>query len=237
MATAGLPLGAVVITPNVIRSDSPFPQGTSALPAVQPTLGAAPVATLGVPGELSEIPGAAPVDLPPDRAQWPPEVMNEYPDANLTEDVVPLRAEKVTSQESGPRIAISDLNDFYSYNFGVIPMEKVAEHDFVLSNAGDKDLIVSRIYTSCGCTATVFGGDKIQGDGFLPAPVTLKPGESRPFTIQFDPRAEGGGKPMTQTKYIQIYSNDPTRMLFDDKDPLSHEVRFRIVMKPELGAQ
>jgi hypothetical protein len=116
-------------------------------------------------------------------------------------------------------------------------MDKVAEHDFVLSNAGDEDLIVSRIYASCGCTATVFGGDKIKGDGFLPAPVTLKPGETRPFTIQFDPRAEGGGKPVTQTKYIQIYSNDPTRFLFDDNDPLSREVRFRIVMKPQLGAQ
>jgi hypothetical protein len=237
MREIGLPPGnTIVVTPSIVESKSIFAQGTPALPDVQPTAGAPrPEPTAGVFMPDQEALGGKDItdQLPPQRPgdPWPPEVLAEYPDPNLSEDLVPLRPEKIQEPQSGPRIAISDLNDFYTYNFGVIPMEEVAEHDFEAWNVGDEDLIISRIYAACGCTATVFGGDRIKADGFLPSPVTLKPGESRPFTIQFDPRAEG--KDVTQSKYIQIYSNDRTRFLYDDNEPLSHEIRFRLVMKPE----
>lgn len=240
LAAAGLPPSAVVIKPNVpiAPEDNPFTKNvTPSLPESQPTLlppGFAPPAV----GTRSDIPvGGIDITtaLPPESNRpgelWEPDVLVGMPDPNLSAEYTPLRPEDVESPLAGPRIAISDLNEQYSYNYGTVPMNRVAEHEFEASNVGDKDLIISRIYASCGCTATVFGGITIKDDGFLPEPVTLRPGESRPFVVQFDPRAEG--KAVTQAKYIQIYSNDATRFLFDDTKALSYEVRFRIVVKPE----
>jgi hypothetical protein len=210
---------------------NPFAPATPALPAQQPPATTLP--GIAEPTFEAPVPGGVEVDLPErqDGPMLPAEVLAEMADPNLSEDLVPIRAETVAAPVAGPRIAISDLNAQYTYNFGKIPISKVAEKEFHASNAGDEDLIISRIYASCGCTATVFGGIKIKADGFLPQPVTLKPGESRPFVVQFDPRAEG--RPVTQAKYIQIYSNDPTRFLYADDEPLSHEIRFRIVVQPE----
>lgn len=245
------PSKAVVITPIAHLApgdDSPFSgvQVTPAVPAVQPAV-PLPVAPEVAPsaGELAlPTQGANPLDstgvditkaLPPVEARygdkWDPDVIAGMPDPNLSEDTQPLRLELVSGPLKGPRVAISQLNEQFTYNFGVVPKDRVAEHDFDLVNVGDTDLIVSRIYASCGCTATLFGDTLIKPDGFLPEPVTLKPGESKPFGIQFDPRTEG--TTIAQAKYIQIYTNDPTRFLFDDDEPLSHEIRFRITVKPE----
>ncbi len=239
MSAEGLPPDTVIIRPAVTVApvDDPFNQKvTPSLPENQPTQ-VPPGAASPVSVPTDDGAGGTVITdlLPPEQArhgdQWEPDVVAGMPDPNLSDEYVPLRPEDVKVPASGPRIAISDLNQWYTYNYGKVPMSKVAEHEFEASNAGDKDLIISRIYASCGCTATVFGGVPIKNDGYLPAPVTLKPGESRPFTVQFDPRAEG--KAVTQTKYIQIYSNDSTRFHFEDGKPLSYEIRFRIVVKPE----
>jgi hypothetical protein len=166
-------------------------------------------------------------------SNWPPDVLWNFEDPNVTDpDYSPLRLEEVEETFSGPRIAISDLNHVNSYNFGVVPMDQPVAHAFEAQNVGDEDLKIGRVYSACGCTATHIGSYIIDAAGWIkPDPIVLAPGESIEFSIEFDPRAEGAAG--TQAKYVQVFSNDPTRAVFDPTDPLSHEVRFRLVVSPQ----
>jgi hypothetical protein len=169
--------------------------------------------------------------------EWTHDVLANFPDANLADaKLVPERAEYVKGPLKGPRIAVAELNDQLTYDYGVVPLDRPTMKEFMASNVGDEDLIISRVYTGCGCTALTMGNQPITGSGFLNPPMVLKPGQKVPFTVQFDPRAEG--KTGAQAKFVQIYSNDPTKTLFDPKDPNSAEVRFRFVVEPrgKLGA-
>jgi hypothetical protein len=161
---------------------------------------------------------------------WTHDVLANFPDANLTDPAIqPLRLEDVDDPLSGPRLAISDLNPLFTHDLGVVPFDEPTEHTFRLRNAGDEDLVVSRIYTACGCTATRLGGRAIDPAGWLPEPLVLVPGEEAALTVTFDPRVEN--RTGTRAKYVQIYTNDPTKALFDDNDRNSHEARFRIVVE------
>lgn len=169
-----------------------------------------------------------------DASKWPHDVLANFEDPNVTNpDYVPVRPEDVKEPLEGPRLGITDLNTIYTYDFGVVPMDEPVNHDFTAQNVGDEDLIISRVYTGCGCTATKINDTIIDAAGWLPEPLTLKPGETAKFTVEFDPRAEG--RAGAQSKFIQIYSNDPTKAMFDPQDPLSHETRFRIVVEPKFG--
>ncbi len=162
---------------------------------------------------------------------WTHDVLAGFPDANLADPaLVPERAELVKETLQGPRLAVSELNDLYTYDFGVVPLDRPVSKTFTASNVGDEDLIISRVYTGCGCTALTIGEQQIDGAGFVTPPLTLKPGQAVEFSVQYDPRAEGKTGP--QAKYVQIYTNDPTQMLFDEKDPNSGEARFRFVVEP-----
>lgn len=187
-------------------------------------------------GDLQPRPGdqafAIPTDYVSKAENWTHDVLAGQPDPNLGDiKLVPERTEKVTTPLKGPRIGISGLSEFYTYDFGEVPMDKPVQHDFMAANVGDEDLIISRVYTGCGCTALSMGTQKLDGAGFLKPPMVLKPGQKVPFTVQFDPRAEGKGGP--QAKYVQIYSNDDSKTLFEANDPNSYETRFRFVVEPK----
>jgi len=174
-------------------------------------------------------------DLPEDRpaANWPHDVLATLGDPNVTVDAHrPYRAEdfETTSMDGGPRLAVSGLNAQFTYDFGVVAIDEVTAQDFWLKNVGDADLVIKRVYSGCGCTAPRIGTMKPDGAGWLPSPITLKPGEQVDLTVEFDPRL--AKETTSQAKVIQIFSNDPTKTLFDDADPLSHETRFRIVVQP-----
>lgn len=51
-----------------------------------------------------------------------------------------------------PKIAV--LESFY--DFGSIGVDEVVMHEFAISNLGDAPLIISRAYTTCGCTTAEF---------------------------------------------------------------------------------
>lgn len=164
---------------------------------------------------------------------WGHEEFATLGDPNVTADEYrPFRVEdfETTSMDGGPRLAVSDLNGQLTYDFGVIPIDQVVSHDFWLKNVGDAELIIKRVYSGCGCTAPRIGEMKPDGAGWLPTPIALQPGEQVDLTVEFDPRLAKEAK--AQAKVIQIFSNDPTKALFDDADPLSHETRFRIVVEP-----
>lgn len=166
---------------------------------------------------------------------WTPDVLANVQDPNLSADYRPFRVEDYDEPlEGGPRLAVKDLSPIWTYNFGDVNRNASVKRDFVVKNIGDADLIISRVYTGCGCTTTRIGDVPIDGAGNLPQHYVLKPWEEVPFTVEFDARLsqEQG----SLAKYIQIFSNDDTKAVFDDAAPeLSHETRFRIVVRPVSG--
>lgn len=172
-----------------------------------------------------------------DAANWDVSTLATLGDPNVTDkDYVPYRIEdfEVKGLQGGPRLAIGGLNSVYTYSFGRIPIDQPVRKDFEMRNVGDQDLVISRIYSGCGCTAPSIGDMIIDSAGFLPQRLTLAPGESVDFTVEFDPRlAKETG---AQAKWLQIFSNDSSKAVFDDLEPeFTHESRFRIVMQPTYG--
>jgi hypothetical protein len=83
--------------------------------------------------------------------------------------------------------------DVESFDFGNIPPTAPVEHEFTVANKGGKDLNISNVRSTCGCTAAVVGHQ------------LLKPGESTKLKVTFDPRGRSG----PQQKPVIISSNDP----------------------------
>ena len=245
----GLPTG-VAIVQSVTRTlqtapppaaGTPDPFATARAQSAAATAGAmAAVPSGNATLDAARAMGAQEIPIPTDYVSkaedWTHDVLANFPDANLTADIVPERTEYVREPLKGARIAVAELNDLYTYDFGVVPLDRTTTKAFTAANVGDADLTISRVYTGCGCTALTMGNQTIDGSGFLNPAIVLKPGDEVPFTVEFDPRAEG--KTGAQSKFVQIFSNDTTRTLFDAKDPNSYEVRFRFVVEPrgKLGA-
>lgn len=78
-------------------------------------------------------------------------------------------------------------------DFGAIPATDVVQDVVKVTNKGGKTLEISRIQTSCGCTAGVMDSQ------------TIKPGDSSRIKITFDPRGKHG----RQARTLWIFSNDP----------------------------
>jgi len=80
------------------------------------------------------------------------------------------------------------------YEFGTVLEGVVVTHTFILTNAGDQPLAISRVRVTCGCTATAL------------AKKDLAPGESVNLDAIFDTVGYGG---RSVTKMIYVESNDP----------------------------
>jgi len=90
---------------------------------------------------------------------------------------------------NAPKIVI----DSAVYDFGTIKSGDKAKHDFVVKNAGKSDLLIRKIATSCGCTATNLKSQ------------VVKPGESTVIAVEFN----SAGRTGNQAKQITVISNDP----------------------------
>jgi len=77
------------------------------------------------------------------------------------------------------------------YNFGVVIQGERVAHDFVFTNTGGSNLVISNVKASCGCTVPRWSKEPI------------KPGESGNIEIVFD-SAHRNGK---QSKNITVYAN------------------------------
>jgi len=238
----GLPTSVVIIDTNIepLQEQPSFPVSTAAPGEASPADPYAEAKAKITPVDdlqraLLSDPKTVPLEIPEDRkvdaSQWSHDVLAKFPDPNVAdEQFSQLLAEKVTEPLAGPRLGITDLNEQFTYDYEVVPIDRPASHDFEAVNVGDADLVISRVYAACGCTATQVGGQLIDPAGWLSVPMTLKPGESVSFTVEFDPRAEGVRG--SQAKYVQIFTNDPTKAIFEPTDPNSHETRMRIVVEP-----
>ena len=91
---------------------------------------------------------------------------------------------------AAPQITV----DSSIYEFGTVLEGVVVTHTFILTNAGDQPLAISRVRVTCGCTATAL------------AKKDLAPGESVNLDAIFDTVGYGG---RSVTKMIYVESNDP----------------------------
>src|SRR5687768_4916546 len=89
---------------------------------------------------------------------------------------------------TGPRIAV-DTADF---SFGRLPNDRAVEHVFKVSNTGDKPLVITRVQTSCGCTAAMMESSVID------------PGKTGRLRVQFNPK----GQKQVVTRTVTVHSND-----------------------------
>lgn len=78
-----------------------------------------------------------------------------------------------------------------SFNFGTIKEGDIVQHDYIVSNTGDKPLFIANVQTSCGCTAPKFQKEPIM------------PGKSAVVTLEFDSK----GKEGNVSKKARIVSN------------------------------
>jgi len=189
--------------------------------------------------DLLERPDTTVIEYPDDPAAQaereaaykPADVLANLEDPNVMDpQYSPIRLETISKPQQGPVLAISDLNLRNTYDFGKVAPDAKVSHTFIAKNVGDEDLKISRLYTGCGCTATTIGDLIVPPDGFLASVITLAPGETVDFTVEFDAAAEGRVGAMS--KYVQIFTNDPNKVMFDETEPLSHETRFRLVVEP-----
>ncbi|MBN1300369.1 MAG: DUF1573 domain-containing protein [Melioribacteraceae bacterium] len=102
--------------------------------------------------------------------------------------VVVANTEKSKGSLSGPRLSLSKNQ----HNFGNVKEGEVVSLSVYYKNNGTKELEISRVKSSCGCTATVLS-DKI-----------LKPGESGSLKIDLDTSDRKG----QFTRTITLFTND-----------------------------
>jgi hypothetical protein len=82
-----------------------------------------------------------------------------------------------------------------SFDFGDVKHGEKVEHAFRISNDGKSNLILRKVRTSCGCTAS------------KPDKEVLKPGETANIPVSFNTRGRNG----RQNQSITVYSNDPKK--------------------------
>jgi hypothetical protein len=81
------------------------------------------------------------------------------------------------------------------HDFGVIKEGAQVNTDFSFTNKGKSELIIYKVKTSCGCTAS------------QPEKTKLKAGETSNIHVTFN----STGKEGQEEKHITVYTNDPTQ--------------------------
>lgn len=90
---------------------------------------------------------------------------------------------------------------------GRILDDVVAEKATTFRNAGDADLIITGVHSTCGCTVGRIGKTEIVGEAHAGIREVVKPGESMELLIRFNP----SGKRDAQSQRVTLTTNDPTQ--------------------------
>ena len=106
--------------------------------------------------------------------------------ATIEEDFSHLSAEELANS---PSIQFIESE----YDFGTMKQGEKAVKNYSFTNNGKSDLIIRKIRTTCGCTAT------------NPEKMVIKPGETSHITVTFN----SSGKKGYQEKTITVITNDP----------------------------
>jgi len=108
-------------------------------------------------------------------------------------------------EAKSPRIAVDPV----AFDFGKALQNKTLHKDFVVRNVGAADLEISRVSTTCGCTAA------------LADSTVVKPGASTTLRVDLQTRTYTG----KLERKILVESNDP-------KSPLELKVQATVVAGP-----
>ena len=106
--------------------------------------------------------------------------------ATITEDFSGLTADE---KANAPQAYF----EAKTYNFGSLEQGKKIEHNFTLKNTGKSNLIIRRIWATCGCTAVT------------PKKTVIKPGSDTQIKAVFNSTGRKGN----QKKMITVITNDP----------------------------
>jgi hypothetical protein len=106
--------------------------------------------------------------------------------AVIKEDFSQLSAKEL---ENAPKITFTKTD----HDFGTLKTGAVTAHEFTFKNDGKSPLIIRKVKTGCGCTAT------------NPPTESIKPGESSNIKVTFNTHGRSG----RQAQYIDVYCNDP----------------------------
>jgi hypothetical protein len=105
--------------------------------------------------------------------------------------VMTLTGSFLLAQNARPKVVFKEKE----WDFGHIKQGEVVTHEFIFRNEGNAPLKVSRVSTSCGCTAALVSANE------------LAPGQEGRLKVTFDSR----GYYDKVVKYIYFESNDPEK--------------------------
>jgi hypothetical protein len=108
--------------------------------------------------------------------------------ATIEEDYTSFTPEQLAS---APDIQFRET----SHDFGEVKQGEEVTHTFKVNNTGKSNLVLRKVRTSCGCTAS------------KPDKEVIKPGESANIPVSFNTRGRNG----RQNQSITVYSNDPKK--------------------------
>jgi hypothetical protein len=118
-----------------------------------------------------------------------------------------------TLSTPAPRLELSEIE----WDFGTVWYNTPLTHEVLLTNAGDAPLKITRVKTSCGCTASKLDRE------------TIAPGESVRMRVTYNSKKR---RPRASTT-VTILSNDPTRPAVTYR--VKGEVKPCYRLTPELG--
>jgi len=98
----------------------------------------------------------------------------------------------VAGQTSGKPKIVFECD---AWDFGRVKQGDKAECEFLFRNDGRDVLVISRVETTCGCTAALVSDKR------------LEPGQKGRIKVAFSTAGYGG----RVTKHVFVYSNDPSR--------------------------
>ena len=124
-------------------------------------------------------------------------------------------------------------------DFGTVYEGQSDMRSFEIENQGDRDLVISRIHASCGCTVARLiveeTGEEIDPKRQPPGEplLTLAPGKRANVEVTYNSL----GQPKRRiVKYIDVHTNDPENARFRLTVTINVKVAFRIQPKPlKLG--
>jgi|JI61114C2RNA_FD_contig_51_1512707_length_1163_multi_3_in_0_out_0_2 hypothetical protein len=102
------------------------------------------------------------------------------------EDLTAIKAEQALAGKFAKVKLDKEVHDF-----GTIAEGQIVETEFIVTNTGESNLIISDAKGSCGCTVP------------QPPKEPIKPGDSAPIKVSFDSK----GKPGAQEKTVTITTN------------------------------
>jgi len=103
--------------------------------------------------------------------------------------------QKEDAAVTGPQIQFKET----SHDFGRIVQGQKAETEFEFTNTGDAELVITKVRSTCGCTAALASADKI------------KPGEKGSIKVSFN----SAGRRGKNTKGIKVLTNVPGKETVD----------------------